>query len=162
MTINSDTKNHTLNGQTYHSKMEPGNIHEPLAIVGVGLRLPGGIHTTEDLWSLLVEKKSTRCKIPKDRFNSEAFYSKSGRVGATGTEYAHFLAESDNLQHMDTSMFSMGREDTKALDPQIKMLMEVVYECMQNAGQGNWRGKNTGCFVGVFGEVSNFSFDGSH
>ncbi|TVY38283.1 Highly reducing polyketide synthase, partial [Lachnellula occidentalis] len=127
-------------------------VQEPLAVIGVGLRLPGGIHTTEDLWDLLAEKRSTRCKVPTDRFNISAFYSKSGRPGALRSEYAHFLAESDNLRHLDTNMFSIPKKEADVLDPQEKMLLEVVYECMQNAGQTNWRGESIGCFVGVFGE----------
>jgi acyl transferase domain-containing protein len=130
-------------------------VREPLAIIGMGFRLPGGIHTAEDLWSVLVDKRSTRCKVPKDRFNISAFYSNSGQPGALRSEYAHFLAESDDLRHLDTNMFPNAEKHANVFDPQEKMLLEVVYECMQNAGQTNWQGDNIGCFVGVFGEVSN-------
>lgn len=129
---------------------------EPLAIVGVGLRLPGDIHTLEDLWTLLTEKKSTRCKTPSNRFKIEAFYNEKGGAGTVRTEYAHYLAESTNFKHLDLSMFSLGKKEANLLDPQEKLLLEVVYECMQNAGQAEWRGKNIGCFVGTFGEVSLF------
>jgi acyl transferase domain-containing protein len=154
MTASSESKSNGRMLRDSSSNAIPNGIREPLAIVGVGLRLPGGIHTTEDLWSLLVEKRSTRCKVPKDRFNISAFYSKSGKPGAMRTEYGHFLAESDNLRHLDTHMFSMVKKEVEVLDPQGKMLLEVVYECMQNAGQTDYRGDNIGCFVGVFGEVS--------
>jgi len=126
---------------------------EPLVIVGVGLRLPGDIHTLEDLWTLLADKKSTRCKTPSNRFNVGAFYNEHGGGSTLRNEYGHYLAESTNFKHLDLSMFSVGKKEANILDPQEKLLLEVVYECMQNAGQANWRGKNIGCFVGTFGEV---------
>jgi acyl transferase domain-containing protein len=126
---------------------------EPLAIVGVGMRLPGRIHSTEDLWSLLVTKGSTRCEVPKDRFNVEAFFSSSGRSGAVRTKCGHFLTEPSCLMHLDTHMFPVMRKELEVLDPQERLLLEVVYECMQNGGQRDWRGKDIGCFVGTFGEV---------
>lgn len=46
------------------------------------------------------------------------------------------------------------KKELEVLDPQGRLLLEVVYECMQNAGQTEWRGKDIGCFVGVFGELS--------
>lgn len=61
------------------------HIPEPLAIVGTGMKLPGQIRTIEDRWTLLVEKRSTRSKVPEDRFNVDAFYSESGRLGAMRT-----------------------------------------------------------------------------
>jgi acyl transferase domain-containing protein len=127
---------------------------DEIAIVGMAMRLPGGIRTSEALWKLLAEKRSTRCKVPSDRFNVSTFYSPSGRLGSMKTEYGHFLATSDSLYHLDTSMFSMVKKEVEVLDPQAKMLLEVVYECMQNGGQVKWRGGDIGCFVGVFGEVS--------
>jgi acyl transferase domain-containing protein len=134
--------------------VDPSNMaYEPLAIVGMGMRLPGGIHTAEDLWSLLVEKRSTRCEVPSDRFNISAFYSPSGRVGSVKMQHGHFLGATDDLQHFDASFFSMSKKEVEILDPQQRMLLEVVYECMQNAGQPNWRGGNIGCYVGVWGEV---------
>jgi len=127
---------------------------EPLAIVGTGLRLPGEVRTTEDLWALLVAKVSARSRVPEDRFNVDAFYSNSGRPGAMRTAFGHFLTEPNCLKHLDTHMFPMLKKELDVLDPQERLLLEVVYECMQNAGQTDWRGQDIGCFVGVFGEVS--------
>jgi len=130
------------------------SILEPIAVVGMGMRLPGGIHTAEDFWQLLVEKRSTRCRVPSDRFDIDAFHDPTGKAGSVAFEYGHFLAESDNLEHLDTSFFSMSRKEVQILDPQQRMILEVVHECMDNAGQANWRGKDIGVYVGVWGEVS--------
>ncbi|BCR95830.1 type I polyketide synthase [Aspergillus luchuensis] len=125
---------------------------EPIAIVGFGLRLPGAIHTGEELWKLITEKRSTRSKIPQSRFNVNGFYSPTGRAGSVTMKHGHFLAESDNLKYFDTSFFSMSPKEADDVDPQQRMLLEVVYECMQSSGQVNWRGSKTGCYVGVWGE----------
>jgi acyl transferase domain-containing protein len=146
-----------MSGEIKMDGTGPDSFDDILAIVGMGMRLPGGIHTAEELWSLLVEKRSTRSKVPHDRFNISAFYSKSGRPGTIKSEYGYFLSESDNLRHLDTHMFPMVKKEVDVLDPQAKMLLEVVYECMESAGQTKWRGENIGCFVGVFGEVSDRS-----
>jgi len=146
--INGSAAAHSISNNDY------GLGNEAIAIVGMGMRLPGGIHTSEALWKLLAEKQSTRGKVPPERFNIEAFYSPSGKRGSMKAEYAHFLASSDSLDHIDTSMFSMRKKEVEIVDPQAKMLLEVVFECMQNGGQKNWCGGDIGCFVGSFGEVS--------
>ncbi|PYI12621.1 hypothetical protein BO78DRAFT_457054 [Aspergillus sclerotiicarbonarius CBS 121057] len=132
----------------------PGEVEplEPIAIVGLGMRLPGDIYTGDELWKMITEKRSTRCEIPKSRFNVDGFYSPTSRAGSVAMKHGHFLAETDNFRHLDTSFFSMGRKEVDDIDPQQRMLLEVVYECMQSAGQVNWRGGDIGCYVGVWGE----------
>lgn len=125
---------------------------EPIAIVGMAMRLPGGIHNSTDLWKFLVNKGDARTSIPASRYNIDAFHSASGAPGTIKTKHGYFLAESDGLDHIDASFFSMSKAEVEKLDPQQRMLLEVVYECMENAGQTNWRGDNIGCFVGTFGE----------
>ncbi|KAF7548169.1 hypothetical protein G7Z17_g7234 [Cylindrodendrum hubeiense] len=124
----------------------------PIAIVGMGMRLPGAIHTADDLWKTLAEKRSTRCEIPATRFSVDGFHSPSSKPGSVAMRHGHFLADSDDLRHLDTSFFSMGITEVNDIDPQQRMLLEVVYECMQSSGQVNWQGGNIGCYVGVWGE----------
>ncbi|KAL9069203.1 MAG: hypothetical protein Q9157_006247 [Trypethelium eluteriae] len=123
----------------------------PIAIVGMGMRLPGGVKSAESFWELLVQKKDGRCVVPGDRFNIEAFQSSSGKHGTIKSQHGYFLQDA-NLQHLDASFFSMNKTEVERLDPQQRILLEVVWECMENAGQVGWRGKNIGCYVGVFGE----------
>lgn len=124
----------------------------PVAIVGLGMRLPGAIHTAEQLWKTLVQKRSTRCEIPASRFSVDGFHSPSAKPGSVAMRHGHFLDDSDDLHHLDTSLFSMGITEVKDIDPQQRMLLEVVYECMESSGQVNWQGSNIGCYVGVWGE----------
>ena len=123
----------------------------PIAIVGMGMRLPGGVNGGSDFWDLLVNKKNGRCVIPSDRYNVDAFYSSSGKPGTVKTQHGYFLEDAD-LQDLDASFFSMNKKEVEQLDPQQRMLLEVVWECMENGGQVGWRGKNIGCYIGVFGE----------
>ena len=152
-------KNGQLNGQSSHvENVETANSAPPaIAIVGIGLRLPGNIHSTEAFWDLLVNKRETRCVVPKSRYNIDGFYHPSKQPGSVASQYGHFLAESDSLDAFDTSFFTMSKAEAEKLDPQQRMVLEVVWECMENGGQTNWRGKNIGVFLGTFNEVSSLS-----
>lgn len=149
-----DTNHYPTNGNTNgHINGDASHNLEPIAIVGIGLRLPGKIHSVEALWEFLVNKRDTRVEIPRSRYNSDGFYSASARGGTVGVKHGHFLDESDELGHLDTSFFTMSKREVEKLDPQQRMLLEVVWECMENGGQRNWRGSNTGVFVGTWGDV---------
>ena len=129
----------------------PSNAPPPIAIVGMGMRLPGGVNDSSSFWNLLVNKKDGQCLVPRDRYNVDAFHSPSGRPGTVKSQYGYFLQDAD-LENLDAAFFSMNKTEVEKLDPQQRMLLEVVWECMENGGQTGWRGKNIGCYVGVFGE----------
>lgn len=127
------------------------NTLPPIAIVGMSLRLPGGISTTDEFWGLLINKRGGRCRVPKDRYNVDAFYSDALSKHRVATDQGYFLQDT-NIKAFDAPFFSMTRAEVEKLDPQQRLLLEVVWECMENGGQVNWRGSNIGCYVGVFGE----------
>ncbi|KAH8424223.1 uncharacterized protein LDX57_001981 [Aspergillus melleus] len=131
------------------SNCEP--VPFPIAIVGMSMRLPGGINCEKELWDLLINKRDGRCTVPEDRYNIEAFYDES-RPGAIRTQHGYFLQQ--DISHVDAAFFGMSKIEAAKLDPQQRILLEVVWECMENAGQipAQCRGKNIGCYVGVFGE----------
>jgi acyl transferase domain-containing protein len=145
--IANSTSNECSNGEciTTHSAAA-----EPIAIVGMGMRLPGGIKDASGFWNMLVEKRDGRIRVPEDRYNVDAFYSESGKPGTVRTQYGNFLQ--DNLKHLDTSFFSMTRSEIEKLDPQARLLLEVSREVLENAGETQWRGQGIGCYVGVFGD----------
>lgn len=126
------------------------HVVEPVAIVGMAMRLPGGVHDAEGFWDLLVNKRNGQCRVPADRYNIDAWYS-PGKAGHVGTQHGYFLEDLD-LSHIDASFWSMTKHEAEAMDPQQRLILEVTYEALENAGQKNWRGKNIGCYVGVFGE----------
>ncbi|KAL2821422.1 hypothetical protein BDW59DRAFT_164156 [Aspergillus cavernicola] len=117
----------------------------------MGMRLPGGVHTAEEFWDLLISKKDCSSEVPKSRYNVDAFYDPD-RPQSVRTRRGYFLDDSC-LGNADTAFFQqIPGFGASELDPQQMMLMEVVWECMENAGQTEWRGKDIGCYVGVFGE----------
>ncbi|KAK5987505.1 Highly reducing polyketide synthase gloL [Cladobotryum mycophilum] len=123
----------------------------PVAIIGMALRLPGGVSTPEEFWNLMVERRDGRCRVPADRYNIDAFHDSKLEGQAVPTAYGYFLNDI-NLKAFDVSSFSLSRLDLLSLDPQLRLLYEVTWECIESAGQTQLRGTNTGMFVGTFGE----------
>lgn len=123
----------------------------PIAIVGMSMRLPGGIRDPDAFWDLLINKRDARSPIPKDRYNARAFYSPYQKPGTIAMTHGYFLNDTD-LSQMDAGFFSMSKAEIERLDPQQRLLLEVVYETFESSGETNWRGKDIGCYVGTFGE----------
>ncbi|PWY70902.1 putative polyketide synthase [Aspergillus heteromorphus CBS 117.55] len=124
---------------------------EPIAIVGMAMRLPGGVHSGEEFWDMLIEKRSGLCDVPKDRFNIDAFHVPHQKAGTVRIKQAYFLDDVE-IGQFDSSVFSSSKTEVERLDPQQQQLLEVVYECLENAGSTSWRGSDIGCYVGMFGE----------
>ncbi|KAH0598385.1 Polyketide synthase [Metarhizium humberi] len=124
---------------------------KPVAIIGMGFRLPGGISTDAQYWDLLINKKNGRCRVPATRYNVDGFSGGKTQTQFLATEYGYFLQT--ELSNIDPSFFSMKPADATVLDPQLRLLLEVAWECMESAGQTHKLvGSDTGVFVGVFGE----------
>lgn len=123
---------------------------EPVAICGMGMRLPGGIKDAAGFWDMLYNGRSGRCEVPKDRYNADAWYG-PGKLGHTPSKYGYFLNDI-NLGNTDSSFWSMTKEEIEAMDPQQRLTLEVVYECLQSAGQkpSELRGRKVGVYVGTF------------
>ncbi|KAJ5918606.1 Fum1p [Penicillium verhagenii] len=122
---------------------------EPIAIVGMGLRLPGGVNSPEEFWKFLIEKRDGLCEVPETRYKLDSFYSES-KPHFVKTRKGYFLQ--DDPAYFDADFFSILPYEAERMDPQQRQLMEVVWECLESAGETNWRGKEIGCFVGVYGE----------
>lgn len=99
---------------------------EPLAVVGMTMRLPGGVNSGASFWDFIVNKKDGRCRIPSNRYNVDAFYSPKITAGTVASEYGYFLDDS-NLRSLDTSFFSMSQGEVEAMDPQQKIFLEVSW-----------------------------------
>jgi acyl transferase domain-containing protein len=146
--FNKPTNGHTKN--TYDNHEMKTGFEEPIAICGMALRLPGGVHDDEAFWDVLVNGKDTKTPIPANRWNSEGFGPSLGKRGAIKTQYGYFLK--DDLSCLDASFFTMTKSDLEKTDPQQRQILEVTRECLENAGEINYRGKPIGCYVGTFGE----------
>ncbi|KAI2931662.1 hypothetical protein CBS147321_10186 [Aspergillus niger] len=127
----------------------PDRSPPPIAIVGMACRLPGGVSSPEELYKFLLEKKNGVCEVPGTRYTVDSFYSQS-KSGSVKTRHGYFLQEDPML--FDAPFFSISDWEAGRMDPQQRQLLEVVWECLESAGETNWRGKNIGCYVGVYGE----------
>lgn len=124
----------------------------PIAVCGMGLRLPGGIEDPETLWDYLVNKRDARSHIPKDRFDSDGYYSaEQPKSGTIKMRHGYFLS-GDDIQQFDAASFSMTRREVERTDPQQRLLLEVVREALESAGESSWKGSKIGCYVGTFGQ----------
>lgn len=133
----------------------PGREDHPgqFAICGIGLRLPGNIRHTDDFWDLLVSGRDARAPIPSSRFNVTGFDDSLGAKDTNASipqKHGYFLE--DDLLNFDASLFSIGKEELGHCDPQQRLLLEVVHECLEDAGETAFRGSDTGCYVGTFGD----------
>ncbi|PGH15408.1 hypothetical protein AJ79_02384 [Helicocarpus griseus UAMH5409] len=118
----------------------------PIAIVGLSMRLPGGVNCADGLWDLLVNKNDGLCSIPESRYTR---HSSTG-PRSFNPQRGYFLQEDPG--YFDAKFFSISRSEAAKLDSQQRLLFEVVWECLENGGQTSRRGKDIGCFVGVFTE----------
>ncbi|KAE8141770.1 polyketide synthase [Aspergillus pseudotamarii] len=129
---------------------EASHSTQPIAIVGMSMRLPGGIKTSEQFWDMLIQKKDGHGQVPPSRYDVDKYYSATPKKGTVYTRTGYFLE--DDLAAFDAAFFSLTKSEVAQMDPQQRMLCEVVWECFENAGQKGWRSQNIGCYVGVFGE----------
>lgn len=125
---------------------------EPIAICGIACRLPGEATDPRAFWDLLSTGRTAQCKVPGSRFNVEAFYHPKGqdRPGSMMTEGGYFLNE--DIREFENSFFGINNLEATYMDPQQRKLLEVVYECLEDAGipLDQASASNTGCYVGNF------------
>ncbi|KAG6010455.1 Type I Iterative PKS [Claviceps maximensis] len=124
---------------------------EDIAVIGLGLRFPGNATSPEKLWEVLEQGESQWSEIPKERINIEGYFHPSGdRQGSIPFRGAHLLKE--DVTAFDAPFFSVTSEDAQAIDPQQRMLLEVSYEALENAGlrKEDISGTDTCVYVGSF------------
>ncbi|KAL8976438.1 MAG: hypothetical protein Q9205_007551 [Flavoplaca limonia] len=112
----------------------PQNIqHEPVAIVGMGCRWPGGVRDSPGFWDFLRNKVDGWKEFDDPRFSTRGFHHpNSDRPGSVAMKGA-FLSEED-ARLFDHSFFGMTGLEVETLDPSQRKLLEVAYEAIENAG----------------------------
>ncbi len=123
---------------------------EPVAVVGIGCRFPGNVTGPESFWDLLVDGRNTISGIPADRWDADAFYDPDPLTpGRMTTKWGGFLPD---VAGFDADFFGITPREAAAMDPQQRIMLEVAWEALEDAGipTNSLGGTRTGVMVGVY------------
>lgn len=126
------------------------NYKEPIAIVGIGCRFPGGVKSPRAFWHLLVNQGHAISEIPPDRFDLDAYYDPTPATpGKIMSRWGGFL---DKIDQFDAGFFGISPREAERLDPQQRLLLETTWESFEDAGISldDLYGTSTGVFVGMW------------
>ncbi|MFJ7995813.1 SDR family NAD(P)-dependent oxidoreductase [Streptomyces sp. NPDC096310] len=127
----------------------PAASDGPIAIVGMGCRFPGGAADPELFWQNLLDGVDAASEVPPDRWDMDAYYHP--RKGVPGKAYTRKASFVPDLADWDAEFFGCTPQEAYRLDPQHRLLLEMVWTAMEDAGipAERLRGSRTGVFLGL-------------
>ncbi|MBC8088786.1 MAG: hypothetical protein H7Z40_16090, partial [Phycisphaerae bacterium] len=127
------------------------SAREPIAVIGLGCRIPGGANDAESFWKLLRDGVDATGPLPRDRWDVDRCYHPDAEhPGTIAARNGGFLREVDTF---DAPFFGIARREAEGMDPQQRLLLEVAWEALEHAGHApdTLVGSSTGVYVGVCG-----------
>ena len=121
----------------------------PIAIIGMACRLPGGIDSPEQLWEALLRGDDLVTEIPPDRWDADEYYDP--QPGAPGRSVCKWGAFLDDVAGFDPEFFGIAEKEATAMDPQHRLLLETSWEAMEHGGltRNTLADSRTGVFMGL-------------
>src|SRR3569833_2398350 len=126
-----------------------GERQEPVAIVGMACRFPGGCETPQAFWRLLRDGRGAMSDVPADRWDIEHYYDpEPAAPGKMAVRRAGFIEQVDRF---DAAFFGISPREAELLDPQQRLLLEVSWQALENAhlSPDRWRASPTGVYIGL-------------
>ncbi|RSR96830.1 SDR family NAD(P)-dependent oxidoreductase [Streptomyces sp. WAC04189] len=124
--------------------------HEPIAIVGIGCRFPGGATSPDALWRLVAEERHALSPLPTDRgWDVDDLYDPD--PATPGKSYVREAAFLEGAGGFDAEFFGIGPREASAMDPQQRVVLELCWEALEHAGVDphSLRGSRSGVFIGA-------------
>jgi acyl transferase domain-containing protein len=129
---------------------------EPVAIVGMSCRFPGGSDTPGAFWKLLTDRVDAISEVPADRWDAGALYDADATAaGKVATKWGGFI---DRIGHFDPYVFGISPREAARMDPQQRIWLEVAWEAFEHAGLTleALAGSQTGVFLGLHSHSSDY------
>lgn len=125
---------------------------EPIAIIGSGCRFPGNADTPSALFDVLRDPQDLLSSIPEERFSTRGYYHENGQYhGHTNVRQSYLLSGESTHRCFDAQFFGISPAEANVIDPQMRLLLETVYEALEDAGQTikGLQGSNTAVYAGL-------------
>ena len=130
---------------------DTAQAEEPIAIVGIGCRFPGGVVDPVSFWRLLEDGTDAVTEVPSDRWDLDAWYDPDPEaVGKMTTRWGAFLP---GLEEFEPAFFEISPREAASVDPQERLLLETAWEALESGGftPDALMGSSTGVYVGLCG-----------